>query len=207
MSQLEGSLALGSAPAFHGSPRPARARWAAAGLLIVLALSAIAALPQREARFESPGPAETAPGSQALSNGLGPQPASLAADTPAIALPGESTQPAPPAAAERRATDAYASLPLAFVPNAGQTDERVRYYAQGAGYGLYFTDHKAVLALKRASAATRSSSASSEPIRRPSPWLATAPQEGSTTSRAQSTTPTCPPTAASSTAICGRAST
>ena len=105
MSQLEGSLALGRAPASNGSPGAARARWAV-GLLIVLALLA-------------------------------------------IALPADATQPGQAAAAERRAADAYASLPLAFVPNAGQTDERVRYYAQGAGYGLYFTDQEAVLALEK----------------------------------------------------------
>ena len=105
MSQLEGSLALGRAPASNGSPGAARARWAV-GLLIVLALLA-------------------------------------------IALPADATQPALPAAAERRAANAYAKLPLAFIPNAGQTDERVRYYAQGAGYGLYFTDRKAVLALEK----------------------------------------------------------
>jgi Beta-propeller repeat len=54
-----------------------------------------------------------------------------------------------PAAAERRVTRDYANLPLAFIPNAGQTDKSVRYYAQGARYGFYFTDHKAVLALQR----------------------------------------------------------
>jgi hypothetical protein len=35
--------------------------------------------------------------------------------------------------------DAYAGLPLSFIPNAGQADDAVRYYAQGAGYGFYFT--------------------------------------------------------------------
>jgi hypothetical protein len=36
-------------------------------------------------------------------------------------------------------------LPLSFAPNAGQTDERVRYLSQGAGYAFFFTDDKAVL--------------------------------------------------------------
>ena len=89
-------------PHFHGSPRAARVRWAAAGLLIVLALSAIAALAEREARFERPGPEGTAPGSQALSNSLGPEPASLAAEAPAIALPAETH--AARASRRRRAT-------------------------------------------------------------------------------------------------------
>jgi hypothetical protein len=46
---------------------------------------------------------------------------------------------------KQRATDAYSKLPLAFVPNRGQTDESVRYYAQGAGHAFYFTPDKAVL--------------------------------------------------------------
>jgi hypothetical protein len=35
--------------------------------------------------------------------------------------------------------DVYGKLPLSFVPNEGQTDKAVRYYAQGAGYGFFFT--------------------------------------------------------------------
>jgi hypothetical protein len=51
--------------------------------------------------------------------------------------------------ARRHARDAYASLPLSFIPNRGQTDESVRYYAQGSGYAFYFTDKKAVLSLQK----------------------------------------------------------
>jgi hypothetical protein len=41
---------------------------------------------------------------------------------------------------EKEALDAYGKLPLSFIPNEGQsTDEAVRYYAQGAGYGFFFT--------------------------------------------------------------------
>jgi hypothetical protein len=43
----------------------------------------------------------------------------------------------------------YAKLPLSFVPNRGQTDQRVRYYAQGQGFGFYFTPDKAVLAFSK----------------------------------------------------------
>ena len=50
-------------------------------------------------------------------------------------------------AGEHRAREAYASLPLAFVPNAGQTDARVRYSAQASGASVYFTRKAAVLAL------------------------------------------------------------
>ena len=40
---------------------------------------------------------------------------------------------------EKEALNAYQKLPLSFVPNEGLTDEAVRYYAQGAGYGFFFT--------------------------------------------------------------------
>ena len=33
------------------------------------------------------------------------------------------------------ASDAYGKLPLAFEPNRGQSDGRVRFLARGAGYG------------------------------------------------------------------------
>jgi len=46
---------------------------------------------------------------------------------------------------EKEALDAYGKLPLSFIPNEGQTDEAVRYYAQGAGYGFFFTHKGATL--------------------------------------------------------------
>jgi hypothetical protein len=55
------------------------------------------------------------------------------------------SQPAAPQMSEEDALDAYGKLPLSFVPNEGQTDEAVRYYAQGAGYGFYFTHKGAML--------------------------------------------------------------
>jgi hypothetical protein len=67
----------------------------------------------------------------------------------ATAAQGQSPSSPVPAAAKRRAASAYAKLPLSFIPNAGQTDRSVRYYAQRAGYSLYFTQHKAVLALQK----------------------------------------------------------
>ena len=39
-----------------------------------------------------------------------------------------------------RALASYGKLPLAFVPNAGQSDARVRYLAQSGGSTLFFTD-------------------------------------------------------------------
>ena len=52
---------------------------------------------------------------------------------------------AAPQMSEREALDAYGKLPLAFVPNEGQTEVAVRYYAQGAGYGFFFTHKGATL--------------------------------------------------------------
>ena len=46
---------------------------------------------------------------------------------------------------EKEALNAYEKLPLSFIPNEGQTDKAVRYYAQGAGYGFFFTHKGAML--------------------------------------------------------------
>jgi hypothetical protein len=61
-----------------------------------------------------------------------------------------TTQPlseagAAPQMSEKEALEAYGKLPLSFVPNKGQTDEAVRHYAQGAGYGFFFTKGGAML--------------------------------------------------------------
>ena len=50
---------------------------------------------------------------------------------------------------EEAALDAYGKLPLSFIPNEGQTDEAVRYYAQGAGYGFFFTNDGAMLSFAK----------------------------------------------------------
>jgi hypothetical protein len=42
----------------------------------------------------------------------------------------------------------YGKLPLHFIPNQGQTDERVKYYAQGGGYSFFFTRDGVVLSLE-----------------------------------------------------------
>jgi len=44
---------------------------------------------------------------------------------------------------------AYGSLPMAFEPNQGQTDPRVRYLARGGGYTLFLTGSDAVLSLNQ----------------------------------------------------------
>ena len=41
------------------------------------------------------------------------------------------------------------SLPLAFVPNGGQSDPSVRFEARGAGFGVQLTDRHATFALER----------------------------------------------------------
>src|SRR5262249_21620388 len=51
---------------------------------------------------------------------------------------------------EERALDDYAKLPVAFIENAGQTDSRVRYYAQGNRFGFYLTQTEVVVALTKA---------------------------------------------------------
>jgi hypothetical protein len=53
---------------------------------------------------------------------------------------------AAPQMSEKEALEAYGKLPLSFVPNKGQTNEEsVRHYAQGAGYGFFFTKGGAML--------------------------------------------------------------
>src|SRR6266851_2921005 len=49
---------------------------------------------------------------------------------------------------------AHANLPLAFVENRGQTDTRVRYYAQGSRYAFYLTREEIVLLLVKGSDAS-----------------------------------------------------
>jgi hypothetical protein len=56
-----------------------------------------------------------------------------------------SESAAAPQMSKKEAIDAYGKLPLSFVANEGQTDEAVRYYAQGAGYGFFFTKEGATL--------------------------------------------------------------
>jgi hypothetical protein len=53
---------------------------------------------------------------------------------------------AAPQMSEEKALDAYQKLPLSFIPNEGRApDEEVRYYAQDAGYGFFFTKEGARL--------------------------------------------------------------
>ena len=49
---------------------------------------------------------------------------------------------------ERVLAAAYAGLPLTFVENRGQADERVRFHAQGAGHAFYLTRDQIALTLQ-----------------------------------------------------------
>jgi hypothetical protein len=61
---------------------------------------------------------------------------------------GVSESGATPQMSEQEALEDYGKLPLSFIPNEGQaTDDAVRYYAQGAGYGFFFTKGGAMLRL------------------------------------------------------------
>ena len=44
-----------------------------------------------------------------------------------------------------RLLDTYARLPLAFEPNRGQTDPRVKFLSRGKGYTLFLTSTEAVI--------------------------------------------------------------
>src|SRR5215203_4531484 len=57
----------------------------------------------------------------------------------------DQSRTAAPQMSEKEALNAYKKLPLSFIPNEGQTEEAVRYYAQGAGYGFFFTPRGARL--------------------------------------------------------------
>jgi hypothetical protein len=60
------------------------------------------------------------------------------AQTPSTAI-APSTTP--------QAAEAYRKQPLSFIPNRGQSDHRVRYYAQAGGAHFYFTKRKVVVSL------------------------------------------------------------
>ena len=51
-------------------------------------------------------------------------------------------------ATKQEALAAYGRLPLAFTPNVGQTDPRVRYSAEGAGFSVFLTRRQAMLSLQ-----------------------------------------------------------
>src|SRR5438477_11944379 len=50
---------------------------------------------------------------------------------------------------EQRIPTKSVTMPLAFVPNVGQTDTHVRYFAHSTGASFYFTDREAVFAFHK----------------------------------------------------------
>jgi len=83
------------------------------------------------------------------------------------ALKGAGT-PAPPATSVTATATgeriSYASLPLSFELNQGQTDRSVRFLARGSGYSMFLTADGAVLALQnRGSAGVRTSAKDQAP--------------------------------------------
>jgi hypothetical protein len=75
------------------------------------------------------------------------------ASTAAIASQPVTATPA----ARGRIQASYASLPLAFEANQGQTDSQVKYMARGNGYTLFLTANDAVFALQSGSAQSATS--------------------------------------------------
>jgi len=89
---------------------------------------------------------------------LSPVPASAAVEsasiqseqsggTDVLAPPGTTLSPE---VAQARALEAYGQLPLSFIPNQGQVDERVSYYTQTGGQSLWFTADEVTMALPKA---------------------------------------------------------
>jgi len=70
---------------------------------------------------------------------------------PAWAPAGNEDSPAP-GRPQVRLAENYGRLPLHFIENRGQVDDRVQFYAKGRGYGIYFTREGVVFSLRRAEA-------------------------------------------------------
>ena len=59
----------------------------------------------------------------------------------------------------------YSHLPLAFEPNQGQSDPRVKFLARGGAYGLFLTANEAVLVLQNSSKSTPRSASQTAVVR------------------------------------------
>jgi hypothetical protein len=133
VARVVGSTAAG-AEVLTGT-RPARGRaFPGKKWVLVTAVALLAIL----AAFAALIPASQAPNAEHHHSSAGSTDDQSGAGAPV-------SQPAMPQMSEEAAIDAYGKLPLSFVPNEGQTDKAVRYYAQGAGYGFYFTHKGAML--------------------------------------------------------------
>jgi hypothetical protein len=89
----------------------------------------------------------------AVAAAIGIYPASHAALVRPGHHPNQRVRP-PQALSENRrqqAFTAYGNLPLTFVENRGQTDGRVRYYAQRGNFAVYFTPEEVVFSFRKPS--------------------------------------------------------
>ena len=78
---------------------------------------------------------------------------------PAAAIPAIVSTPvsAEKTPEKREALQALANLPMSFEVNRGQTDPRVKFLARGAGYALFLTGDRAVMAFPHSLASTAKS--------------------------------------------------
>ena len=65
---------------------------------------------------------------------------------PGAATPAVATTPA---VRQQQLAAAFAKLPVTFTENRGQTDYRVRYYAQGSQFGFFMTPSEIVMSLTK----------------------------------------------------------
>jgi hypothetical protein len=70
----------------------------------------------------------------------------------ALHVPIGGSGTAPTGAPARPAVSDLGATPLGFAPNRGQSSPRVRFLAQGPGYGIFLTPGRAVLSLERTGA-------------------------------------------------------
>jgi beta-propeller repeat-containing protein len=124
----------GERPATRGRTSPTTKK----ALVVAVALLALAALAALIPSSDAPNNAQHYSSSSSS--------AGTTADDKSGAAGAPVSQPTAPRMSEREAFEAYEKLPLSFVPNEGQSaEEAVRYYAQGAGYGFFFTKGGATL--------------------------------------------------------------
>jgi hypothetical protein len=135
MSSVVGARGVGSSAAGAEVLREARSARGRGfpgmrALVAVALLALLAAFAALISAFQLPSAEYSSVGSKDSQSGTAAAPVS---------------EPGGPKMSEQEALDAYRKLPLSFIPNEGQTDKAVRYYAQGAGYGYFFTHEGAML--------------------------------------------------------------
>src|SRR5215208_822269 len=133
VARVVGSTAATGVEVLRGA-RPARGRafpGRKKALVAVALLALIAAFAALIAASQFPSAENSSVGSKTSQSGTAAAPVSEPAAGPQMS--------------EEEAIDAYGKLPLSFIANEGQTDKAVRYYAQGAGYGFFFTKEGAML--------------------------------------------------------------